>query len=70
MRNEKTRRVYSVLYYDEKSAGPAGDCTHIMRFASAARAAEFAKGREVYGKPCTVDADDVPERIAQRWSIA
>ena len=65
----KTTTVYSVLYYDEKHAGPAGDGTHIMRFRRRADAETFAKGREVYGKTATVDVDQVPQRIADRWSI-
>ena len=67
---QRTVTVYSVLYYDERNPGPAGDGTHIMRFRSQQRAAEFAQGREVYGKLATVERDEVPERLAQRWSIA
>lgn len=63
------KRVYSVLYHDEKSAGPAGDGSHIMRFGNRAQADEFAKGKVIYGKPASVEVDDVPRHLAQRWGV-
>jgi hypothetical protein len=67
----KTHTVYTVVYYDEKSAGPAGDCTHTARFHYRHNADKFAAGRTCYGKPAGIDVDaDVPHRIYDRWRAA
>lgn len=65
-RQEKTRRVYSVLYDSDRNDGLSDDIAH---FSTLSRALEFAKGKTHYGNPADVDADDVPERICRRWAI-
>jgi hypothetical protein len=61
--------VYTVLYYDPINEGPAGDGNHIARFRSKRAALAFAQGKECYGKPATVDEDDAPPRLVNRWSF-
>jgi hypothetical protein len=61
--------VYEVLYYDARRPGPAGDCTHVARFRSKRNAEAFAKGRECYGKPATVESRDAPPRLVNPWSF-
>lgn len=59
--------VHTVLYYDSRRAGSAGDCTHIAHFRSLAAAQRFARDKICYGAPATVETDEVPVHIAQRW---
>ncbi len=62
--------VYEVLYYDPKSAGAAGDCTHVARFRNLSKATAFASGKTCYGSPATVQTcEDVPARLVNRWSF-
>jgi hypothetical protein len=65
---ERTVTVYSVLH-DGPGAGAAGDGTHIARFHRKADADAFAQATTCYGRPASADRDDVPARIAARWSI-
>ncbi len=70
MRREQLNTVHEVLYYDPRSSGAAGDCTHIARFRSLRAAQSFANGKECYGKPATVQTDDsVPDRLYDRWTF-
>ncbi len=63
------RTVYEVVYYDPRSAGAAEDGIHVGRFRSKRAAEVFAKGKECYGKPATVETcEGVPSRLADRWS--
>jgi hypothetical protein len=64
-----TVTVYTVLHYDPRSAGPAGDHTHITRFRNRKDAELFAAGRDVYGKPATVEAECVRTETARRWGL-
>ena len=64
----KTLRVYCVLH-DIASGGPAGDGTGIARFRRKADAEQFAKESSCWGGPARVQTDNVPVRIAQRWTI-
>ncbi len=62
--------VFTVLFYDARSEGPAGDHTHVRRFRERYEAEQFAKGRECYGQPARVDQeDDVPRHLAERWGV-
>lgn len=40
-----------------------------LTFRDATRTAEFAKDKTCYGQPATVDTDEVPTHIADRWTI-
>ena len=66
--SHRTVTVFVVLF-DGTSPGPAGDGTHIARFRREADAKAFAAQNTCYGQPATYDRDEVPEHIAQRWSI-
>lgn len=61
--------VYVVLF-DASSAGPAGDGAHTRRFQCRADADAFAKTRTCYGQPASVQEDNVPRALAQRWGVA
>lgn len=61
--------IYTVLYYDARSPGAAEDYHHIARYRSKARAEVFARGKECYGKPATVETEEVPARCADRWTF-
>jgi hypothetical protein len=67
-----TKTVYEVFYRDDRSPGPAGDCTHTARFGRRADAERFAAGRRAgYGdEPATVDRVEVSRALAARWGIA
>ena len=59
--------VYTVVYDAPHRRDGLSD--GIARFRKQADANAFASQRTHYGTPATVDRDDVPNRIAQRWSI-
>lgn len=63
-----TVRVYEVLH-DTDGEGPAADGTVVARFRREVDAKRFAAGRTCYGHPATVQADEVPRRLAQRWGL-
>ena len=70
MRREREVTVYEVLF-EAGSPGPAGDGTHVYRSRSRAEAERFAVGRELWGRPATVQvAEGVPVRLAARWGLA
>ena len=72
-RSTKTRTVHEVVYTREDGPeGVAGDGSFIQRFRGSEHAAaeRFAASHTYYGNPCTVLADDVPIRFAQRWGVA
>ena len=66
-KRERTVIVWTVLYDDPKRSDGLTD--RIMRFEHEQSAARFAWGRTHYGKPCTIQREEVPARIAERWSI-
>ena len=59
-------KVHTVLYDTNRNDG-LGDT--IAHFRSKKDAERFAAKHTHYGKPATVDSDDVPARIANRWSF-
>ena len=59
-------KVHTVLYDCDRNDG-LGDA--IARFRSKKDATRFAAKHTHYGKPATVDSEDVPNRIASRWSF-
>jgi len=61
-------RVWEVLA-DGPGEGPAADGTFVHRFRSERDAKTFAATNTVYGRPCNVNVDDVPRRLAQRWGV-
>lgn len=71
-RTEKLYRVYAVLFDGSPDGppGPAGDGTFIKRFRDHDAADRFAAENTCYGRPASVQADDVPRRLAQRWGCA
>jgi hypothetical protein len=64
-----TAQVFEVLY-DTGTDGRMGDGFETFRARNAKDAQSFANGRTCYGKPATVEALQVPRRIAQRWGMA
>jgi hypothetical protein len=67
MHSNKTVRVFTVIY-DTDQEGPAGDGTVIARFKKQDNASSFAAANTCYGRPATVQIDDAPAKLAQRWS--
>lgn len=59
-----TKRVYEVIYRDERSAGPAGDHTHVFRTTSKAEMAAFVRKNECVGEPRETDT---PIHVFKRW---
>ena len=62
-----TIRVFVVLYDVPGLNDGLGD--RIARFHRRADAEKFAAGHSHWGRAATVDDDDVPAHIADRWSI-
>lgn len=59
-----TKRVYEVIYRDERSAGPAGDHTHVFRTTSKRDMDAFVRDNECLGEPHETDA---PIDVFRRW---
>ena len=59
-------KVHTVLYDTDRNDG-LGDT--IAHFRSKRDAERFAANRTHYGQQATVDSDDVPNRIANRWTF-
>lgn len=62
-----TKLVYEVVYYDARSAGPAGDHTHVFRTTSKKEAQKFAAQNTCYGQPAKVQEDRVSLELFRRW---
>ena len=59
--------VFTVVYdAPHRRDGLSDD---IARFRRESDAKAFATKQTHYGQPATVDRDEVPNRIAQRWEI-
>lgn len=63
----KTVRLYTVVFDDPRRNDGLSDT--IARFRRRSDAEEFAGKHTHYGKPATVEIDDVPVRLADRWSM-
>lgn len=69
MASKKLVRVYVVIA-DGKGEGPACDGTFVHRFRSQKEADDFAGKSTHYGRPATVQVDEVPRSLAERWGCA
>lgn len=67
MGTPKTKQTFSVLFYDAKNSGPAGDHTHIKRFLRRADADAFAVGKTCYGQPAIAQEEEVSIAVFKRW---
>lgn len=64
MRPEKTVRVYEVIFRDERSAGPAGDHTHVFRTTNKRAMERFEAENECLGAH---HETDTPIDVFKRW---
>ncbi len=65
----KTVKVFTTIV-DGKGSGPAGDGTFVARFRTRTAAEQFIAGRTYYGNAPTIDEEDAPRRLAERWGVA
>lgn len=63
----KTVRVYTVWYDTDRKFDCVGE---IAKFRHRTDAEGFAAKHTCQGRDCEVLGEDVPTRIARRWSIA
>jgi hypothetical protein len=61
--------IYEVLYHADNCpyGGAMGDGSFIARFASEAKAKEFARGHHYYGRPAQVQRAEVSYSAAWRY---
>lgn len=62
--------VYTVIWSHEGAhCAMAGGLESMAHFRRQSAAEEFAKGKTLHGNPAEPFREEVPKRIASRWSI-
>ena len=61
-------KIHTVVFTD-KTQGRSDDPTRIFRTRDMKEAERFAVSQTHFSEPATVQTDDVPLRIAQRWGF-